>query len=109
MASPITVTISAEHPALAGHFPGVPILPGVVLLDETLRALETDAALGARRWRIGRAKFLKPVHPGETLEVAHEQLPNGSVRFCISSSGQAVAEGMLLPAGSEPGDGHAAG
>ena len=35
----VTVTIGAEHPALAGHFPGAPILPGVLLLDEMLREI----------------------------------------------------------------------
>lgn len=98
-----TVTITADHPALAGHFPGVPILPGVLLLDETLRALEQDEALAATRWRIGRAKFFKPVRPGETLLVEHERLANGSVRFSVSSAGAPVAEGTLLPAA--PGDG----
>lgn len=98
MRAAITVTIHPDHPALAGHFPGAPILPGVLLLDETLRALEThDSALAAGRWSIGRAKFLKPVRPGETLLLEHEQLPNGSVHFLISSAGAAVAEGTLVP------------
>ena len=92
-----TVTITAEHPALAGHFPGVPILPGVLLLDETLRALSAEGALERTRWRIRSAKFLKPVHPGETLLVEHETLINGTIRFRISSAGQPVAHGVLAP------------
>ena len=99
MRAAITVTIHPDHPALAGHFPGAPILPGVLLLDETLRALEAqDATLVPGHWRIGRAKFLKPVRPGETLLLEHEHLPNGSVHFLVSSAGTAVAEGMLVPA-----------
>jgi predicted LPLAT superfamily acyltransferase len=93
----LTLTISREHPAFAGHFPGAPILPGVVLLDEMVRALECEAPPGAGRWRIGAAKFLKPVRPGETLTLEHEQLPNGSIRFSVSSAGQPVAHGVLLP------------
>ena len=46
--NPTTLTISADHPALAGHFSGVPIVPGVLLLDETLRALEEDESLAPR-------------------------------------------------------------
>lgn len=97
MSASTTVTISADHPALAGHFPGLPVLPGVLLLDETLCALEVDGAVAVTQWRIGRAKFFKPVRPGETLLVEHERLANGCVRFSISSHGVAVAEGMLVP------------
>ena len=93
-----TLTIPAEHPALVGHFPGTPILPGVVLLDEMLRALELEGASTAPGWRIGSAKFLKPVRPGETLTLEHERLPNGSVRFSVSSAGAPVAHGLLIPA-----------
>ncbi len=97
MSEATTVTIRADHPALAGHFPGLPILPGVLLLDETLRALEQAESLAVTQWRIGRAKFLKPVRPGETLVLEHRRLPNGSVRFTILSAGQLVAKGMLIP------------
>src|SRR5215470_1652700 len=97
MRSTTTVTITAEHPALAGHFPGVPILPGVLLLDETLRALTASGAHERPRWRIRAAKFLKPVRPGETLLLEHETLSNGSIRFRISSAGQPVAHGLLTP------------
>src|SRR6267378_3684978 len=94
----VTVTIAAEHPALAGHFPGAPILPGVLLLDEMVCAVEQDRSHAGTRWRISAAKFVKPVRPGETLTLEHEPLPNGSIRFSISSAGQPVAHGVLVPA-----------
>jgi 3-hydroxyacyl-[acyl-carrier-protein] dehydratase len=100
-----TLTIPKEHPAFAGHFPGTPILPGVLLLDETLRALER--ADNTARWRIGAAKFLKPVAPGEELQVQHEPQPNGSVRFHVVSAGVLVATGTLLPADSATEHDHA--
>ena len=94
----VSVTIDAEHPALAGHFPGAPILPGVLLLDEMLRAVEQEHAPAGTRWRIGAAKFVKPVRPGETLTLEHEPRPNGSIRFHIASAGHPVAHGVLVPA-----------
>jgi 3-hydroxymyristoyl/3-hydroxydecanoyl-(acyl carrier protein) dehydratase len=91
----LTLTITAEHPALAGHFPGAPVLPGVLLLDEMVRLVETGAA--GRRWRIGMAKFVRPVHAGETLTLGHEGLPNGSIRFSVRRAGEPVAHGVLVP------------
>jgi 3-hydroxyacyl-[acyl-carrier-protein] dehydratase len=94
----ITLTIGAEHPALAGHFPGAPIVPGVLLLDEMLRAVEAQGGAAGAGWRIGTAKFLKPVRPGEMLTLQHEALPNGSVRFSVLRAGEPVAHGVLIPA-----------
>jgi 3-hydroxymyristoyl/3-hydroxydecanoyl-(acyl carrier protein) dehydratase len=31
--------LPADHPSVEGHFPGNPIFPGAVLLDEILHAL----------------------------------------------------------------------
>jgi len=96
MGATTTLTIAAEHPALPGHFPGAPIVPGVLLLDEVLRAAAGSLA-GSARWRIGSAKFVKPVRPGETLTLEHEALPNGSIGFRVSSGDQPVARGVLVP------------
>jgi 3-hydroxyacyl-[acyl-carrier-protein] dehydratase len=95
--STVTLTIGAEHPALVGHFPGAPIVPGVVLLDEMVRAAERECD-SVPRWRISTAKFLKPVRPGEILTLEHEALPNGSLRFSLARGGEPVAYGVLIPA-----------
>jgi len=92
-ALPIAVT----HPAFAGHFPGAPVLPGVVLLDATIRAIELAGGGEPRCWQVSSVKFLKPVAPGEALMLEHEALAGGAVRFTISSAGQAVATGALAP------------
>ena len=96
MAAVTTFIVAAEHPALPGHFPGAPIVPGVLLLDEALRvAASVQRPVGY--WRIGSAKFIKPVRPGETLTLEHQPLPNGSIGFSVLSAGQPVARGVLVP------------
>ncbi|MDB6044921.1 MAG: beta-hydroxyacyl-ACP dehydratase [Gammaproteobacteria bacterium] len=106
-----TLTIPAQHPAFEGHFPDAPILPGVVLLDETLHAVQLAARLSEHGWQIATAKFLEPVRPGEALTLRHERLANGSIRFALSSGDRPVASGMLIPSAQadEPDDGHQAG
>ncbi len=77
-----------DHPAFAGHFPGRPIVPGVLLLDRLL------AAVG-RPCDVASAKFLSPVGPGETVELAWRPQTSGTLRFDIRSAGRLVATGSL--------------
>lgn len=89
----VALSIAASHPAFEGHFPGTPVLPGVVLLDEAIRAIELWDGGGPRRWQISSVKFLRAVAPGETLTLEQERLANGTFRFTILSAGHAVASG----------------
>lgn len=61
--------IEADHPALPGHFPGHPVVPGVVVLDRVLAAIEaaSGAALGALR--LPQVKFVQPLLPGEAARI----------------------------------------
>lgn len=94
----VVLPIAASHPAFEGHFPGSPVLPGVVLLDEAIRAIELADGGEARCWRVASVKFLRPVSPGETLALEQERLASGAVRFTILSAARAVAIGTLSPA-----------
>lgn len=94
MAFETTWAVAPDHPAFAGHFPGVPILPGVVLLDAALLWAETVTASVAGQ--IGSAKFLSPVRPGELLAFALVCTPLGSARFDITCGSRKVATGQLV-------------
>jgi len=59
--------IPANHPALAGHFPGQPVVPAVVLLDAVLAAIRARQACVLHS--IPVAKFLHPVLPEERIDL----------------------------------------
>lgn len=94
-----TVCFAAGHPVFAGHFPGKPMVPGVLLLDAALHAAAQErmnAGDGqALRCQIASAKFLSPVLPGEILTIACATTLTGQTRFDISAGGRQVATGTL--------------
>jgi 3-hydroxymyristoyl/3-hydroxydecanoyl-(acyl carrier protein) dehydratase len=89
------LAIAKNHPAYAGHFPGHPLLPGVVLLAEALAAIEASVPPPAKGWMIESAKFLIPVEPGTPLTLSHEAGDTGAVRFEIRSAAGVVASGVV--------------
>jgi 3-hydroxyacyl-[acyl-carrier-protein] dehydratase len=92
-----TLTVARDHPAFEGHFPGHPVLPGVVLLSEALAAIEAASGRPPEDWTIASAKFLAPVAPGTSLTLWHETLASGGIRFEIRSAQGPVANGSLVP------------
>ena len=63
--------VDASQPVFAGHFPGRPVLPGVLLLHFMRRQLQ--ALHGPRPFsRLRRVKFLQPVRPGSRIHLACE-------------------------------------
>ena len=90
-----SLDLPEPHPALEGHFPGEPILPGVVLLDEALHAIES--ASGTRGpWRISSVKFLGAIAASPALVLDYERAASGTIRFSITDGGRTVATGTLL-------------
>ncbi len=92
------LSFAADHPAFAGHFPGRPIVPGVLLLDAAIHAVgqarqETDR--DAATCQVNSAKFLSPVAPDELLTLSWSDTGKGQVRFDITGAGRQVATGVL--------------
>lgn len=69
----IAFAIEHEHPALPGHFPGQPVVPGVVVLDRVLAAIEAaHGPLGPIR--LPQVKFVQPLLPGQQARVELESV-----------------------------------
>ena len=92
-AMPAEWTVPVDHPAFAGHFPGRPIVPGVLLLDRSLRL--AGALPPGQRWCIAQAKFLRPVGPGAALRWSFTPTTPGAQRFAIHAGEALVASGVL--------------
>ncbi len=90
-------SVPLDHPAFAGHFPGTPILPGVVLLDTVLSCIAKARSITLERCEISSVKFLSPAQPGDELEIQHSLAANGSIRFDITVGQRKIASGSIVP------------
>lgn len=61
--------IASDHPCLPGHFPGHPLVPGVVLLEQVLRAVEAETGIAVGALRLPQVKFMAPLLPEQTARV----------------------------------------
>lgn len=89
--------VPMDHPAFPGHFPGHPIVPGVVLLDRALQLAQqlSGAVPPGAVWQVLQAKFLSPVGPGTALSWRLESTPRGQVAFEVRAGDRPVASGQL--------------
>lgn len=90
----VAFTIRPDHPAIPGHFPGNPVVPGVLILDEVRRATLLWFGHEANTLRLPHAKFMSPLRPGEeaTIELARS---GATIGFSVSRGGALVAKGTF--------------
>lgn len=84
--------VESTHPALAGHFPGHPVVPGVVLLERVAAAWK--AARGARVGKL-EAKFMQPLLPRQDASIELQE-DGARARFSVTrADGVVLARGTL--------------
>lgn len=82
--------VAADHLCLPGHFPGSPIVPGVLLLDHVMQALQQ--ATGRRLAQLQQVKFISALLPDEqALAICDIQGARVSFRVTAQRGGAAVA------------------
>ena len=99
--------VSASEPALAGHFPGDPVMPGVLLIEAMVQAVGIGMLVnhpehqgrGLALLGVDRIRFRRPVVPGDVVQLRGKLVRRrGDVyRFAVSAyvGGDLAAEGEL--------------
>ena len=99
--------VTTNEPFFQGHFPGNPIMPGVLIV-EALAQLGCVAMLVKEEYKgmiglfagIDGARFKKPVVPGDKLDLFVELLklkgPIGKFKAEAKVDGQLAVEGEIL-------------
>lgn len=90
--------IPHEHPALPGHFPGNPVVPGVLLLEHVLSFLETIHG-PLPSLRLPQVKFLQPLLPGQDAMVELAMRGPGNWRFRVLRDSVVLATGDIAATG----------
>jgi 3-hydroxyacyl-[acyl-carrier-protein] dehydratase len=79
----ITLEIPENHPSFPGHFPGQPILPGVLLLQRVMSFAEATLQRPIERYSIHNAKFLAPVLPKDCVRITLDLVSEGEFKFAL--------------------------
>ena len=86
--------VASDHPALVGHFPGNPIVPGVLILDEVLQAI--------KQWRgqlflksVVSVKFTSTLKPGNAFDINLSEDGSSHIEFECLLGGSKFASGRL--------------
>ena len=92
-----TLHIEPDHPSLPGHFPGMPIVAGVVLLDLVLQKSEIwlKRALTVCSLQV---KFHSPLLPCQTAQLSLD-FGEDKLLFHVTRDGQTLAQGTFVVAG----------
>jgi 3-hydroxymyristoyl/3-hydroxydecanoyl-(acyl carrier protein) dehydratase len=88
------LVVPADHPVFPGHFPGRPLVPGVMLLEWVLAQIARRRGCATSALRIREAKFLAPLLPGARAELRCE-LSSGRCVFSIQHGAVTITRGIL--------------
>jgi 3-hydroxymyristoyl/3-hydroxydecanoyl-(acyl carrier protein) dehydratase len=86
----VLIKTPLEHPCYSGHFPGEPIVPGVLLLDLVVAQL----GRGAPR-ALGQVKFHRAVKPGDSFVLRFSSSGSGVAFRCEHADAGLIAEGSM--------------
>lgn len=94
MSFEVNRVIGNDHPALAGHFPDNPIVPGVLILEEVV--------LAAEQWRgrvrlksVASVKFSAPLRPGNEFSIELNEQGESQITFACRIDEMTFASGIL--------------
>lgn len=92
--------IPASHPSLEGHFPGNPVVPGVVILDKILQ--EIDAAWpGQGVTGFSFVKFINPIRAEIKIQISIIEKDREKLKFECKHGEEIMVSGQCKIADKE--------
>jgi 3-hydroxymyristoyl/3-hydroxydecanoyl-(acyl carrier protein) dehydratase len=89
------LTIASDHPALAGHFPGHPVVPGVLVLDEVIETLRHRYGQALVVTGLPAVKLSSPLKPEEPLKITIEPENPETAAFTCRTGDRLIASGSI--------------
>lgn len=90
-----TLTITNDHPALPGHFPGHPVVPGVLVLDEVIETLKHRFGDALVVTGLPAVKLSSPLKPEEVLMITIESEDTETAAFTCRVGSRLIASGSI--------------
>lgn len=87
-------TIAATHASLSGHFPGNPVVPGTVILDEVIRCMkqsQPDTVVEG----FPSVKFVSTLKPDELVLLSIKKKNESTYSFTCKHQDQLLVNGQL--------------
>lgn len=81
---------------MAGHFPGSPIVPGVVIINEVITAVTEKKGKEINISSIPSIKFLNTIGPEEEFEIKLTEKDSGKIVFSVFSDEKKILTGSLI-------------
>lgn len=82
-----------DHPSLVGHFPGNPIVPGVVILDKIIQTIMNNLP-GKVVSSISFVKFIKPLLAEQKVTLNITEKDSATVKFVCEYNGNILVSGQ---------------
>lgn len=95
----LDLIVSADSPWFSGHFPGQPILPGVVQVGWAAQFAADACGFDAPPTTLERVKFKRPILPAAQLTLLLASAAN-KVRYDYRQDGDSVSSGVLCFGGA---------
>jgi len=93
----IVLTVPPDLDYLRGHFPGLPVVPGVVQIKWALSFARSRLGVAGEFAGMEQLKFQKVMTPGVTVTLALEyRAADGKLRFSFRAGDVRYSSGSLL-------------